>query len=419
MRKLKTLALTALTDGILKDNAFKKANRKSPKDFTRERKLSFVCYFYFLFNLNTKSLPIELDNFFDAAGLKGRISKQAFSKGRQKIKWEGFRHIYESAVDFIFEEDDEPINLYKGYRVTAIDGTEIFLEPTKQMVEEFGQKPSRDNCKAKVSIMCDIQQGLIVECGIGRYDFGERRFAMEHLEKYARLKSDKELVIFDRGYPSAELVDFLEEKGYKYLMRVKKKFNAQIDETDKKDFYIDLEHGGRPRKVRVIKLVLPGGEIEVLITNLARNKFKNTEFQELYFMRWPVETKYDTLKNKLEIESFTGRTPLAVKQEFYATMYLANLLAVAKAETDAMIAEADAGKGNKYEYATNESVMISKFKDKLILCFLIEDDQQRSNFFNQLTADIIRHKTPIRPNRTFERKTKVKASVKRRAKRPL
>ena len=43
-------------------------------------------------------------------------------------------------------------------------------------------------------------------------------------------------------------------------------------------------------------------------------------FQELYFYRWPVETKYKELKDRLAIEEFSGASTVSVFQEFYINL---------------------------------------------------------------------------------------------------
>jgi len=73
-------------------------------------------------------------------------------------------------------------------------------------------------------------------------------------------------------------------------------------------------------------------------------------FQALYFLRWPVEVKYDEVKNKLEIENFTGTSVLAIRQDFYATMYLSNIAAAAFWDAQATVEQGRDGKENKYRY---------------------------------------------------------------------
>jgi hypothetical protein len=66
---------------------------------------------------------------------------------------------------------------------------------------------------------------------------------------------------------------------------------------------------GLPREieVRLIRVILSTGEVEVLVTSLMnKNNFKMENFQELYFLRWGVETFFSKLKGRLNLENFTG-----------------------------------------------------------------------------------------------------------------
>ncbi|MDO4927359.1 MAG: transposase, partial [Turicibacter sp.] len=149
---------------------------------------------------------------------------------------------------------------------------------------------------------------------------------------------------------------------------------------------------------------LPTGETETLFTNLGRKSFKKSEFMSLYFKRWPIETKYNTLKNKLEIENFSGRTLISVQQDFYATMYLSNLVAITKIMSDEEIKKQAKDKELKYKYQTNESRLISQLKDEMILCLLIEDPMKRSEVMERIIQAAARNKSPIRSERSFDRK---------------
>ena len=61
---------------------------------------------------------------------------------------------------------------------------------------------------------------------------------------------------------------------------------------------------------------------------------KTEDFKRLYFMRWPVETKFDVVKNKIAMENFSGRTVEAISQDVYVSLYLANMVAFAKDAAD-------------------------------------------------------------------------------------
>ena len=178
--------------------------------------------------------------------------------------------------------------------------------------------------------MYDILNDIIYDASITPLSVDERTLAIRHIKRVlARLPNKKMLIIFDRGYPSFELVKILEELGIKYLMRVKTKFNNDIDAQKESDGYVRLGKDGEFLDVRVIKFTLDSGELEMLITNLDDGRLGVNAFKKLYYMRWPIETKYDLVKNKLQLEHFTSRTIKGVQQDFYAIMYLANVAAAA------------------------------------------------------------------------------------------
>jgi len=205
--------------------------------------------------------------------------------------------------------------------------------------------------------------------------------------------------IFDRGYPSGTIIKYLDSNGFKYLIRMQKSFNTEIDNTDKNDFYITIQEVN----VRVIKLTLKTGKTETLITNLGRKVFKTSEFKELYHLRWGIETKYNSIKNKLDIENFSGKTIITVLQDFYATLFLSNISASIKAEADEHVKAATAGKDLKYEYMVNENILIGKLKDKLIMILLNDNAEHCALLLDKLIMQVSRYRTAIEPGRQFVR----------------
>ena len=43
-------------------------------------------------------------------------------------------------------------------------------------------------------------------------------------------------------------------------------------------------------------------------------------------MSGEIETAYETLKNSLQLENFTGMQPILLLQDIYSTIYLSNLV---------------------------------------------------------------------------------------------
>ena len=69
-------------------------------------------------------------------------------------------------------------------------------------------------------------------------------------------------------------------------------------------------------KVRFVSVILSTGEVEVLATSLMEESIQREDFQQLYFLRWGVETFFSLIKGRLNLENFTGKTLESVQQDF-------------------------------------------------------------------------------------------------------
>jgi hypothetical protein len=240
--------------------------RKHSKYFTRERKMPFKKLICFLLSMIKESSQNALERYFKKTGEDLYLSRQAFSEARQKLEWEVFRELFEIAAEVPCQGE---IERWHGFRLMAIDGTKINLP---------NDPPLRSSPCAQGSILYDILNDLIVDALIAA---DERSLAREHLEKLTGMASfGKEPVLFDRGYPSLELMMWLQDKNIDFVMRVRQKFDTGIDALPRRDHQAELEKGGKgPVAVRVFKFRLPSGETETLITSLKGKEYKNRIFK--------------------------------------------------------------------------------------------------------------------------------------------
>ena len=82
----------------------------------------------------------------------------------------------------------------------------------------------------------------------------------------------------------------------------------------------------KPLRLRLIRVELDTGEIEVLITSLTNErKFPHEIFMDLYHKRWPVEVDYLFMKERIKIGNFSGTSVLSVYQDFHAKVLAKNL----------------------------------------------------------------------------------------------
>jgi hypothetical protein len=292
------------------------------------------------------------------------------------------------------------IDLWKGYQILAVDGSDIALPNIPQLLKEFGGTGRKaDSPSARVSILYDILNDMIMDAAIEPLGTDERALAKGHIDEYRRLCPEKAaIIIFDRGYPSAELIKKLNGASLNYLMRVREKWDVDVDAVSAKDTLLDIKDVG---KIRVIRCTLDSGEREVLLTNIYDLPYK--QFKALYFKRWPVETKYDIVKNKLALENFSGYTKNVILQDFWATMVLSNLCATARNEAnDKIKGDREEGK-TKYEYVPNVNQLIGSVKDVLIAACLVSSDEEKGRLLQEMEYEILHALVPIRPGRSVPR----------------
>ena len=176
----------------------------------------------------------------------------------------------------------------------AIDGSFLRLLSDKELLEYFGSmgNDSMQIVMALASMLYDLENNIIVDAKITSIHDNERSLAEEHLSALQSLADynlgHRELIIFDRGYPSFDLIKSLSDKEIAYVMRVWKGFVNEQELGESEEGWVSLGKTGR--QVRLIRLELSSGEQELLVTNLTEKQMEYAAFGELYHKRWGIET---------------------------------------------------------------------------------------------------------------------------------
>ncbi len=254
-----------------------------------------------------------------------------------------------------------------------------------------------------VCVIYDIENDYILESDIRTWRAAERDAAKDLIEHLETKGYKNDLLLFDRGYPSDDMFEYLESKNLKYLMRVKvNKFNSDFDKANEPDQIITRIYKNKALPLRIINVALPTGEVEKLVTNIMTEDFTTEDFKTLYFKRWGIEVKYNQLKSRYELENFSGVNPIAIMQDFYATIYLSNLFGMVKTEANENVKSNK--EGLQYEYKVNMNVLIPKMTRTLIKCLYEDDPEKRTVLFDKSMREISKNLVPIRPDRHFTRK---------------
>ena len=382
---------------------------RAKNHFVRKRKLSLFQVIMYLLYTSKASMFQNLSRIREDLGNLDfpDISKQALSKARQFINPALFKELYYLSVDLFYKQLPSR-KFWNGYHLFAIDGSKIELPNSKSNFEFFGEMfgypdPSRRFTMGLGSIVYDVLDDYIVHASFQRYLASERSAALEHLHNLEDLNIyQNSVVIFDRGYYSEDMFRYCVEHQHLCLMRLKQNYN--IAKKCSGDIITVLPGNEKDRtedtKIRVIEVILNDGTKEYLATNLFDSHISQQMFRELYFYRWPVETKYKELKSRLAIEEFSGATTTSVLQEFYINVLLSNLSSLIKNQVDEEI-QITAKSTNKYRYQANRAFIIGRIKTIVpkILCNLFD-----LSVIDRLYKESLRCRSQIMPERTFRRK---------------
>ena len=401
-----------LTGQLIDDIVFMCESRMKSTYFTRAAncKMDFKNLIMFGLNFVKKSLQIELNSFFETIkGVENGITKQSYSEARQKISPTAFIKMADNITAWYYGDDD--FKTFNGYRLSAIDGSILELNNSERLRDAFGYAEGKTVklARAKASGIYDIENDMMITSKITTYTTGEREIAIELIEKLKTMGLKNDLILFDRGYPSRNFISYLDSSGIRYLMRVKSVSMKEINEAQEPDEIVEMKVDGKTVKLRVLRFMLDSGIEEVLVTNLFDEELGLQAFKALYFKRWGIEVKFLELKSRLQIENFTGDTVISVEQDFYASIYLSNMVALAKNEANEKIAQNKEDKSLKYEYKVNTNILIGTLKDSLVLMLLEDNPEKRNAMFNRTMLEITKNIVPIRSGRSHARRKGLKA----------
>lgn len=406
---------------IILSKEFVATHKISDPNFTRNRKLPFHLLICFLLNLIKGSYQSELDRFFQviirSSVAKRVVSKVALTKARMKLKFEAFIELNQHLISS-FHVGFQPIT-WNGFRLAAIDGSTIKLPKIKEIIEHFGVWNVRqgDPCPmARISQLFDPLNKITLSALITPKNTGERQHVADLLEALAY----KTLLLLDRGYPAFWLFKLILSQHVHFCARICRKWDIvrKFINSGKKEKIIELKPAyssieycrelgldHKPLTLRLIRIELDSGEVEVLITSLIdKETYPRELFAELYHHRWPVEEDYKTMKLRIEIEAFTGKSVLSVYQDFHANVFFKNLVSLMAYPVQSAITAS--GSKEQYVHQINFTYALGKAKHLVVLLF------QRTNavvkkLIRNFQELLLNTTEPIRPGRKFPRKHKI------------
>ena len=302
-----------IKNSVLKTINFMSSNvegfaKKPGVDFTRNRKCSFSDLILCILSMESHSTNRELRRFFKSRN-KNLISSSAFNQQRNKINDEAFPYLF-SAINSIapFRK-----TLY-GYHLLAVDGSDVNLPPLKDDLATYVPSNTKGTGyhQLHLNAVYDVMEERYLDILMQpRATYNERNAFMEFISRNPI--SEKCIYTADRGYFSNNILALLYSSAHSFVLRMGNPENPNsfikrfdLPDTDEFDIMLDfaftrskkknyLDNPSKyvcvrknhlfnlidiedkeslyPVKVRLIKILLPNGLPEYLITDLPQEPF--------------------------------------------------------------------------------------------------------------------------------------------------
>lgn len=339
---------------------------KNPKkDFTRTRKLPFSQMAKIFLSMSGKSIRGELMDFYDLS--PASPTQSAFIQQRDKIKSSAFEVLFHNFNDAVYAK-----RLYKGYRLIAVDGTDLHVPTNENESDSFfdsinGARPyNLLHLNTAFDILSNVYTDAVVQ---------DDRHKNEHKAFVTMLRRNHSSVpsiyIGDRCYESYNNIANVIESGHFFLFRIKESWNgimSGIDLPSDDEFDVPVSilltrqktkqaklhcmkfvyHNSTfdflptntarkaplsvyPLNFRVVRIKISDDSddsYELLATNLDRDQFDPSELKKLYALRWKIESSFKDLKYSASLSFFHSKKTEHILLEIFARLIMYNFVSL-------------------------------------------------------------------------------------------
>src|SRR5271154_5483676 len=227
------------------------------------------------------------------------VTKKTLVKRKNNIDYSNIEQVNNDLVNYIYRDCDK--------RVIAVDGTYISLLQSLA-TEGLKLNPKDNYCMALISTLFDTEREIPLNYHL--YKSKNEREGLICQLKYLR---PNDILIMDRGYYSADLLNILDEHQIKPIFRLKKNFNI-IKKLNgfNNDLIVDIKYEHKTIKLRVIRYMV-GEKVYYLGTTLYDENI--SYFKRLYWKRWKVETHFRHSKYCLSLRELKSKTINGIRQD--------------------------------------------------------------------------------------------------------
>lgn len=394
---------------------------KNPgRDFTRRRSLTLPVLMYLILTMDEKSTWKGLLGYF-----QDRIdtpSASAFVQQRQKLLPRAFEELFRCFTDSL-----RPEKTFHGYRLLAVDGSSLKSMSYPEDADSYrpGTQLQHGWNLHHINALYDLENGIYTDVLVQKEHTKDEDKALCEMVDRANFP-EPVLLLADRGYEAYNNFAHLEQRGWKYLIRLRDQartyaYGITLPDSPEFDIQVRITLGRLTKRqmeqrgitvpgsycrllpnvpfdflppestdlyalsARIVRFGLENGTSETLITNLDAERFPLAALKQLYARRWGIETSFRQLKYTVGLIHLHSKKPELILQEILSAFILYNF-------SQAIVWEADTTWGHsQYRRCVN-------FSDAVYLsCQILR------GWFLDIHAFLRRTLRPCRPNRRCPR----------------
>ena len=350
--------------------------------------VDFVVVPMFIIPLTALFYNTKIDIF---SGDTSMVSASAFVQQRSKILPSAFESVFKGFINIM-----NPVKLFEGYRLLAVDGSDIRTPVNPDDPDSYcKQKDSKPYSLYHLNAIYDLLSHTYLDAVVQkRRNRNEHRALCNMVDRYDF--SVPSIFTADRGYESYNNMAHIQQINQFFLFRVKDIHSNGIlkgfilPDKDQFDFPVSLTLTNKQTKFtknlckdhnrfrfnpstsnfdflpakskhsdppsffnlvfRIVRIEVVPGKYEVLLTNLPTDSFSPEKLKYLYSLRWGIETSFRSLKYTVGLLCFHSKKPEFLKQEIYATLVQYNFGVLLANEAASVNKHIKRDPENKHQY---------------------------------------------------------------------
>ena len=378
-----------------------------------------------ILQLLKSSVSTELKSFyttvFKVDQVVNWVTDSAFCKARQKIKYSLFIYLYKFIVHFFYANIGG--HRWFHYRLLAVDGSELNLPSSKELIRKFGchhtNSIGTEIPQARVSFMCDVLNHITIDAQIESFKVGEQQMLESHLQCIGK----GDLITGDSNYGYFRILKAIQTTKADFAIRMSKTSNfiKEFLASELKDVVTYWNPSAKtianckknnidtsPLKIRLVRIELSENETEVIALSIFnQNTYKYADIKELYNKRWVVEEEIKKFMQRLVIEFFSSIKQNGVLQDFYANIFMLNLVSVLAQPVKQEIIQSS--QACKYRQQINWTSALSDVRERVVLLFL-RGINKIDLIIKSLWESFKKNTDAIKPARKFPRDKRKKGA---------